>query len=123
MVDIISLNCQGLGNNVKRRDVFNYIRNFNANIYCLQDTHFTQDKEIIIRSEWGYECLFSSFCSNSRGVCILFNNNFGYKINKVKRDVGGNYLNVDMLIDDKKFTLCNLYGPNTDSPQFLRNIF
>ncbi|MCG8075818.1 MAG: hypothetical protein JAY75_06205, partial [Candidatus Thiodiazotropha taylori] len=58
-------------------------------IYCLQDTHFTDKLEPYIRSEWGGEVIFNSFTSNARGVCILFNNDFEYKVNKVKRDFGG----------------------------------
>jgi hypothetical protein len=29
---------------------------------------------------WRFECFFSSFSSNSRGVAILFNNNFEFKV-------------------------------------------
>lgn len=45
MVKIISVNCQGLGDVAKRRDVFNYFRSLKYNLYCLQDTHFTKDNE------------------------------------------------------------------------------
>ena len=44
-VRILSVNCQGLGNIVKRTDVFNYLKKKQCNIYCLQDTHFTRENE------------------------------------------------------------------------------
>ena len=44
-VRILSVNCQGLGNIVKRTDVFNYLKKKQCNIYCLQDTHFTCENE------------------------------------------------------------------------------
>jgi hypothetical protein len=47
---------------------------------------------------WGFDCFFSSFSSNSRGVSILFNNNFEYEILKEKRDLNGNYLALDVVI-------------------------
>lgn len=72
---IASVNVRGLGNSQKRRDVFNYLRDLNASLYLLQDTHFIPENEFMIKNEWGLEAIFASFSSNSRGVAILFNNN------------------------------------------------
>ena len=121
-VKILSVNCQGLGNTEKRKDVFNLLRSKSYNIYCLQDTHFTCDAEKDIRSMWGFECYFSSYSSNSRGVSIMFNNNFEFKVLKEKRDIHGNYLALDIELDKMKVTLLSLYGPNTDSPAFFDDI-
>ena len=82
---ILSVNCQGLRDKVKRKDVFNMLKLKACNIYCIQDTHFTSDLENSIRSMWGYESYFSSVSSNSRGVAILFNNNFEFKVLKEKK--------------------------------------
>ena len=119
---ILSVNCQGLGDLSKRRDVFSFLKSGNHNIYCLQDTHFTVDKENSIRTLRGYECYFSSFSSNSRGVAIMFKNNFEWKVLKEKRDIDGNYLALDLVVDKVRFTLITIYGPNTDSPFFYEHI-
>ena len=37
------------------------------NIICLQDVHINAQLEPFIKSEWGYEVLFSSFTNSSRG--------------------------------------------------------
>ena len=59
---LISINCQGLQTVEKRKDVFNYLRAKHCTVYLLQDTHFTKDQEIIIRSQWGVgDCYFNSF--------------------------------------------------------------
>jgi exonuclease III len=71
---------------------------------------------------WGFDCFFSSFSSNSRGVSILFNNNFEYEVLKEKRDLNGNYLALDVVIDKQKLTLLSLYGPNMDNPDFYDQI-
>ena len=47
---IASLNCQGLGNFQKRRDVFQYLRQKKLAVYFLQDTHFEASMEKQIRS-------------------------------------------------------------------------
>ena len=119
-IKICSLNCQGLGDSKKRKDVFNYLRNKKFNIYFLQDTHFVEKMEPYIRAEWGFECIFNSNSSQSRGVAILFNNNFEYKINDIDRDKMGNLLTVDVTIDNTYITLVNVYGPNQDSPEFYK---
>ena len=88
------------------------------NIYCLQDTHFTSDIENDVRNLLGFQCYFSSFASNSRGVAILINNNFDFKFIYMKGDTDGNYLLLKMCIDSHEVILCNIYGPNVDSSQF-----
>ena len=79
ILQIVSYNCQGLNSVEKLRDVFDYLKSKNCNIYCLQDTHFTKNDETAIKNQWGEECIFNSFASNQRGVAILLSNYFGYK--------------------------------------------
>ena len=116
------MNCRGLGDKQKRRDLFHLLKSKASSICCLQDTHFTKEMENFIRSEWGYEAYFSSFNSRSRGVCCLINPTFEHKVNRVKGDVGGNYIILDITIEDIDVTLVNMYGPNYDSPSFYENI-
>ena len=121
-ITITSLNCQGLGNNDKRKDVLNFLKQKKYSIYCLQDTHFTEREENYIRAQWGYECFFNSYNSQSRGVAILFNNNFEYKLNKLKKDQQGNKIILDINIAGKRVLLVNIYGPNRDKPSFYEQI-
>ena len=118
LIKISSTNCRGLGDYAKRKDVFNYLRDKNFGIYCLQDTHFTSALEPYVRAEWGGEVYFNSFTSNSRGVCILFSNFIEYKVCKAKMDQNGNMLILDLEVEGKQLTLVNIYGPNEDSPDF-----
>ena len=52
----------------------------------------------------------------------MFNNNFEYKINRIKKDDVGNLLCLDLEIEGKKILLINLYGPNQDSPEFFEKV-
>lgn len=119
---IATVNCQGLATPSKRKDVLNYYKQKHYSIICLQDTHFISEHEQFIETQWGYKCVFNSYSSNSRGVCILFNNNFEFKIHRVKNDCEGNLLALDMTIEDHKVTLINIYGPNIDNPEFYENV-
>ena len=85
---------------------------------CLQDTHFIKDLEPYIETQWGYKCVFNSHTSNSRGVAILFNNDFELKLHKEKKDNNGNMLALDLSINEHRVNLINIYGPNTDSSEF-----
>ena len=122
IIRIASINCQGLGCSSKRKNVLNYYKSKDYNILCLQDTHFIPELEPYIETQWGYRCIFNSFRSNSRGVAILIQNNFEFKLHKEKKDLNGNLLALDISINNNKFTLINLYGPNSDNPEFFESV-
>lgn len=122
-VSIFSQNCQGLSEVTKRRDLFHHVKAKKYNIICLQDVHINARLETFVKSEWGFDAYFSSYSTNSRGVMILMNNNFEQKVERIKTDKNGNFIILDMLIQGKKLTLVNLYGPNQDNPQFYINLF
>lgn len=119
---IATINCQGLSESHKRRDVLNHLHYKKYNICCLQDTHFVPEIENYVRTQWGFDCYFNSFKSNSHGVAILFRNDFAYKILETKTDNSGNMLALKLTINDKPLTLINIYGPNEDNPKFYDKI-
>ena len=121
-ITILSVNCQGLGNTRKRRDVFHYLKQKSCSIYCLQDTHFSTKLETYVKAEWGYDCFFASYSSNSRGVAVMFMNNFEFKINDVKRDRNGNFIFISFSMKDTEILLVNVYGPNRDTPAFYEEL-
>ena len=108
LIKISSTNCRGLGDYSKRKDVFHFLRSKNYGIYCLQDTHFTENMEPYIKAEWGGEIIFNSHTSNSRGVCILFNNNIEYKVLRTRTDQEGNLLILDLEIEGQHISLVNI---------------
>ena len=75
-----------------------------------------------IRNQWGFDAYFSSYTSNARGVAILFNNNFEFKILNEKKDENGNLLALNIRIANKTITLITIYAPNADSPVFFENV-
>ena len=122
-IKICSLNCQGLGDHIKRRDVIKYLRKSNYSIICLQDTHFSKKKnERLIKNEWGHKAIFNSLYSRSRGVAIFFNNNFEFEIIKTYTDNTGNFIAVFLKIGVQQLTVINIYGPNKDDPGFYQNL-
>ena len=109
---IASLNVRGIGNSNKRRKTFNWLRNKHQSIIFLQEVHCREATIDTWRSEWGYKALFSWFSGSSAGVCILFNNSFKFDILKTFWDPSRHYIVWDIKIDEKLFTLANIYAPN-----------
>lgn len=54
-LSILTLNCQGLGDINKRRDIFKFLKSKSYYIYFLQDTHFVEKEESLIKGLWGYK--------------------------------------------------------------------
>lgn len=119
---VITMNCRGLRDIDKRRDVFNYLRAMRGNIYCLQDTHLKESESDMIRAQWGYTCFLSGQRSDARGTAVLMNNNFEFKVQEFLPSVDGNSIILRLSIGDKNLTLVNLYGPNDDTPEFYRTM-
>ena len=100
---IISYNTQGLQCIKKRIDIFVYLKNKGCHIYCLQDTHFTNEDENNIIYQWGNSnCIFSNYQSNARGVAISFEKTLDFKVNRKIVDKDGNYIILYLTINDKK---------------------
>ena len=118
----MSMNCRGLGNVKKRRDVLHFLNEKQPDILCLQDVHFTKEVESQVKTEWGDVCFFSHGTSNSRGVAILFKDTIDVTIHDVMSDPSGNWLALDFTFEYMRFTLMSIYGPNTDQPEFYDHI-
>lgn len=122
-IKIASLNCRGLRDQKKRKDVFKFLREKQSPIYCLQDTHLIEADNKIIHSQWGLDHILTPGRSDARGVLNLFNKNFEYTIGRIKRDDLGNILVSEIKISNEiSITLANLYGPNKDSPEFYEKL-
>lgn len=117
---ICSLNCQGLGDFRKRRDVLNYLRDYS--VLCLQDTHISKERQNQVKNEWGSPAYFSSYSSNTRGVAILINSKVEHNVKSTFSDFSGNYLFLDIEIFGLRMTLGSVYAPNKDEPMFFGNL-
>ena len=70
---VFSLNVRGIRDQTKRRSIFLFLKDQNANIYFLQETYSEPCDENIWKKEWGGELFFSHGTKHSKGVCILIN--------------------------------------------------
>ena len=63
---IMSMNVRGLADKQKRLDVFDYLKNLDNTIYCIQDMHCITENLHTYEQKWGNE--ISGHTTNSRGV-------------------------------------------------------
>ena len=121
-ITISSLNVRGLGNNDKRRAIFQWLRKKTFSIYMLQEVHCTDRSFEIWAAEWDYTAFFSGIASNKAGVAILLNNNFTFKVLRQLCDKEGRYIIIDLEVGELILTIGNIYAPNKDDPVFFQNI-
>ena len=116
-IDLVSANIRGLRQQFKRRDIFDYIKNLKADIICLQETHLIQKDFNMLSKEWNVDYFIAGNSTNSRGVMIMINNSFEYKVNQCIKDPEGRYVIVKLSIANLiNVFIINLYAPNRDDP-------
>ena len=86
----------------------------------LQEVHCIDKNIPIYLAEWGYQGLFSCHTSASAGICIFFNNNINFQIQKTFCDPEGRFIICDIKIEQFCITLTSIYAPNNDNPGFFK---
>ena len=119
---ICSMNVRGLAGEEKRKDGFNWLKQKNYQIYCLQDVHVSSKNKTAFIRNWDGEVYLSSVSSGSRGVAILFNGKLDYKVLSEEKDISSNFLMLEIELGKINLLLAVIYGPNQDSPDFYNNL-
>ena len=119
-IKICSLNVNGIGAKHKRIAIFDFLHLKKSDISFIQEAHIINKNVKFWKSEYGGEILHSSGEANARGVMILINKrifNMG-KILKWEGGLNGRLVICDLQLDERTFTLVNVYGPNDDDKEF-----
>ena len=111
---ICSFNVRGLGNLVKREQIFTWLKEKQYSICLLQETHSGEGTHDLWAREWDATSYFSGTKNNTEGVAILLNPNFAYTVKEYKEIIIGRLQAVEITINDKDLVILNIYGPNTD---------
>ena len=114
---------RGLGDRLKRREMFNWLREKKYSLYMLQEVHCSENTISLWSAEWGFKALFSCCTSARGGVAISFNNNFIFHLQRTYSDPNGRFIICDVKVEEKCVTLATLYAPNDDEPSFFLNFF
>ena len=104
-------------------EAFKWCSDKNPDILLLQETHSKQKFANQWCREWGGELIMSHGTSRARGVCICFKKGLKIKIEKERKDKFGRMIIIEVVIKDMRLTICNLYAPNKDQPEFFESVF
>ena len=112
-----SFNARGLGDKFKRRLIFDWLRQNERGLVCLQETHSTKETEGIWKSQWGGKIIFSHGISNSSGVAVLVPPGLDIDIINHVSDIEGRLLIMEANYEEHNFILCNVYAPTKDKKE------
>ncbi len=122
---VITLNVRGLHDYIKRRKIFDWLRDQNNNIIFLQETFCNEKIRPYIDACWKGKIIHSLTKSNhARGVAILFSENMVCDIINVHTSDDGRKLMINISHNGTVFTLVNLYAPNDERERcnFYKNV-
>jgi exonuclease III len=108
-MNIVSLNVNGLRNNLKRKALFRQFKERKFDIVCIQESYITESVADRWKQEWGGDVVFSEGTCRSKGQLVLIRKHFKYEwsaeivtqrviVIRVKTDLG-------------EVCVCNAYAP------------
>lgn len=106
---LLSLNARGLRNIVKRKAIFIFCKDYNADIIFIQETHSCKEDEKLWKSQWGEDIWLTHGSNHSAGVAILTHKFKGKVLNTIK-DTDGHWMVIITCLEDAFFILVNIYG-------------
>ena len=69
--------------------------------------------------EWKY-IFHANGKQKKAGVAILISDKIDLKIKKITRDKEGHYIMIKLSIQEEDMTIANIYAPNIEAPQYIR---
>ena len=123
---IDSLNCKGLGDPKKRKQILRHFYRKHTDIIILQETHTTADTSKTYAEEWqrlspNHHSVWNSGTSRSCGVAILLKDKHTTPIIDSKQDMIGRTLTTQILYLNNVYQIQNIYVP--DKPNLRPNFF
>ena len=125
LLNILSVNCQGLRDRKKRLKLYKWSRDLNMHVLFLQETHFSSDiTDIHDKYDWFGRSYHSFGTTKSCGVSILIRNRVIEVLNYTSFD-NGRSIGVRISYGGETLWLINVYAPNniTLRKQFFEKCF
>ena len=102
---IATLNVDGIRDDNKRAQIFEYLRSLKYDFFLLQETHVQTEDIETWSAEWGGPCFWNPGGNKSRGVGIVCNVSLDFEDLEVKRDFHGRLISVKLSLHDWKFQI------------------
>lgn len=122
-IKICSWNVRGLHQPVKRRKILTSLKKEGVEIALLQETHLEDQEHLKLKRDWVSNSFYSSYTSNSRGVCILFSKKLPFTLESCVKDSNGRYIIIKGSLYGKYISILNIYAPPGHPTDFITKAF
>ena len=119
-ISIITLNVNGLNAPTKRHRLAEWIQKQDPYICCLQETHFRPKATYRLKVRGWNNIFHANGKQKKAGVAILISDKIDFKIKKITKYRKGHYLMIKGSIQKEDITIVNIYAPNIEAPQYIR---
>ncbi len=113
-VSLFSFNARGLRNNIKRKALFLFARQYRSDFCYIQEAHSVNDDCKFWNAHWGNSIWFSHGSEHSSGVITLKNRFHGEVVQSVS-DPEGHFVCMLLNCNDIFIITANVYGYNRKS--------
>ena len=120
VLNVISLNCNGLSDIKKMNCIFSLCSERCYDIVCLQETFWNDNLIDKIKKDkilWNGEIFYSNGVNNRQGVAIMISNRYKHIFNLVKAE-NGRFIHIKGNIGDKVLHVFNVYVPNNVNEKY-----
>uniref|UniRef100_A0A8C5N3Y4 Reverse transcriptase domain-containing protein n=1 Tax=Leptobrachium leishanense TaxID=445787 RepID=A0A8C5N3Y4_9ANUR len=119
---LMSFNVRGLNAPFKRHALCSEIKRGDPDMVCLQETHFRRLSHPLLQVPRYTTQFHATGPTKSRGVSILLHDRLSFQLHRKLSDPKGRYLILVCTINQKLFTICNIYSPNSSQISFLKHV-
>lgn len=109
VLKFVSINARGLRDITKRKAIFLYVKNFDADFSLIQESHSSDEDYNFWKSQWGEDIWMSHGSHHSAGTLTL-KHKFSGKVVSSYTDLKGHYTLVVFSQCNQIFLLGNVYG-------------
>ena len=99
-----------------------YIKNLNADVMLLQETHLLRTEHGKLSRPWIGQIFHSQFNCKTRGTAILIRKNVQFTPSNIITDPEGRYTIISGILYQKPVILASIYAPNWDDHSFFNKV-
>lgn len=112
VIKIISFNVHGLNHPAKRASVWREALKLQADVLCIQETHFSSCNMPCVHHKKFPHTFLASAPTKQKGVLIAIKDTVAFNLLETQTDPEGSYLILVGELNNKPFTIVNLYALN-----------
>lgn len=123
MVNIVSLNVEGLNSPQKRRLALNYFHKIKVHIAAVQETHFKASSSPQFSDSRFPHCYTANGPTKKAGVAILLAQHCQFTLSSQHADSEGRFLILVGKLEEVEVTIASYYAPNSGQLAYCRKLF